>query len=602
MVTSSVVVRDLSYTAGALALALLVVAAFLLAFLRDRSEVIFVVTPSEGPDVSKTFPATVTLQTFGQGIPFTFTDFVSLVSPVASVGLDTSVTGTPNLTPLFPPGQVPFDSTIGRPLQTPSQGYGWTSFLPSTQQWFVSVENGLSIFGQYFFDAQASSQYDVAQENYTQGNNRILFSGANSSTNQPAVENDTASAVGSVGYASIETSLDGTRLYVGYRQPVMGSAKTSQLLPFQQLVGRVATFTRPITSTAGQTPSSDSQVWSYSDDLSLRNPFGSQAGGISAPLDPITLLPLLSDDFGYTIRTSQNLTNSRRITAVRSNYGYLKQDGAVISITEETKENVVMTSGILQLSDAYAGEGKTFSSNEKLTFGKDFNIADDAVLSAIRVPAAGVSPAVNRVAYFRRDSTTTLWNFQNFIETPDVSEDFGVSIVMCPDARLALIGAPTFPSGRGSGATPGIGGSVYVYQRSDDKKTWHLNQRFSDPFASDHQAGSFGYFVSVDRQFLVAAITANQNNVLDVSPVRGTNQTPVTQKPAVVFVALNQSAGMISSNSPQKLSQPIPTDQFLDPTFGSHLSMEFVDAGRSTLRAVVNSPLNRMVNVFTMEL
>jgi hypothetical protein len=606
--------RITSYVFAGLAVTMLITSVFLLIFIRDTKTTVVTITPSNVPNPTQVPQTEVKLQPFNTGQEFNPVDFTSIVSPITSTTasiISVSIT-SPN--PFPDPGEVPFEQTIGLPLQIPPQGFGWTAFTPDAQQWFTSFENGFSLFGQYnFVTEQSVSKFEPFTDAYKSGQNFIYFNSGshcpNSGSSADPTINEDASALGSVGYASIATSTDGVRLYVAYRQPFMGGSDTAIIFPLLQLSSRVAVFTRPLdTSGTSLTPKSSSPNWSYSCVLSLANPFGSQVGGFSSLCDPITHQLLTSDDFGSIIRTSKNLGNLRRITAVRMNYGYIKNNGANIAIYEETEDNQQEISGIVALWDRYAGEGKTFTRDAKITFGKDFNIGNNSLLAAVRVPASGgcqgppVTP-INRIAYFRRSDTTNLWEFKQFIETPDPTEDFGVSITMNATGDMAIVGAPKFPSGRGTGATPGIGGSIYLYVRSEDGNSWNLQQKVTDPFASQNTKGAFGYFVSSDRQFLVVSASANQNNVLDVKPGFIGN-TLNNDRPKVVFMSINQENKSIDTVNAQIEIQPgdLPAQQYLDPCLGANLSMAFEDEGRSTLKMILSSPMNQISVVKDMTL
>lgn len=601
--------RNLSYALGGLALVMLVASAILLAVVRDRSTVVTTVIPStSGPPVSRIPLPPVQVGIFNGNDSFTVEDFIVAVSPVASVG-DVSLTVSGNdSTPVFGPGLLPFGDTTSRPLQSPSEGFGYLAMLPDASQFFTSMENGLSIYGQYNYTTiDSDSKFRPDTDAYASNLNIIFFDCVETGKKNPV--NTDASAVGCVGHYSIATSTDGIRLYVAYRQPFMGSSPTSGLFPFLQLIGRVAVFTRPIDVSQPGDPTSNSVQWTYACELSLQNPFGSQVGSFDGLCDPVTRMPLLSDDFGSVIKTSKNLTNRRRITAVRANYGFQKANGAVIAVYEETNSEMQVTSGILQLWDYYKPgfdpnkPGSGWSLDEKLSFGRSFDVGNDALLASVRVPSercdGSTGPAVNRVAYFKRNETTRQWNFKHFIETPDKTEDFGVSIVLGPDGDMAIIGAPKFPTGFGEGHTPGIGGSVYVYARSGDGETWRKTQKYTDPLADKHTGGAFGYWVSVDRQFLVVAISANQNNTLGVTP-RRFNDIDKPARPSLVFANINQISNMIVS-SPTVPEEPQPAlldSYYADPTYGANLAMSFEDSNAGgDFRIAFNTPLNQYVVV-----
>lgn len=204
------------------------------------------------------------------------------------------------------------------PLISPPEGFGWCAITPDGSQWFTSFENGYSLVGQYIY---TNDNFQANSSAYKNGGNEILSTCANTSdptASQQSAVNTNASAVGSVGYASIAISADGERLYVAYRQATMGSQ--GQLYPFLQLSGAVGVFTRPANATnANAFPTSTE--WTYSCDLSVVNPYGAQVGGFDTLCDPITHSTLAGDDFGSIIRTTTNLLNGNRVFAVRANYG-----------------------------------------------------------------------------------------------------------------------------------------------------------------------------------------------------------------------------------------------------------------------------------------
>jgi hypothetical protein len=605
-----------SYVLGGLSLLMLIVAVFLLILVRSRREVIVSVTGSLAPTPTPVPIAPIALTKISTGTNFQAIDFLNIVSPVITPTTTNTATPTVSptttLTPIPDPGDIPFDQTLSLPLQSPPEGYGFVAMTPDAQQWFTSFENSFAIFGQYVYNTDQSinsfqpykTGYQGTDQNYIYFNNGSDC--PNSESTAPATVNFEASMVGSVGYSSVAMSRDGVRLYIAYRQPFMGQggADNAQIFPLLQMPGKIATFVRPLdTSGTSLTPRSVSPDWTYSCALSLQNPFGSQVGGLSQLCDPITRLILTGDDFGSIIRTSQNLQNLQRVVAARMNYGYSKTDGACIAVYEETANNVMVNSGNIFLFD-----GKTeFSLNEKLSFGKDFAVGDNAVLAAVRVPPGGgcnssnpAAPPINRVAYFKRNDTTRIWEFQQFLETPDATEDFGVSIVVSPDGNMAIIGSPKYPSGRGTGATPGIGGSVYVYVRATDGNSYTLKQTVTDPFASVNTKGAFGYFLSTDFLFLVLSVSANQNNVLDIGLTK-VGSLLDTDRPKVIFLSIDQIKQTILTSNPQMVEQPTnDANAFIDPCLGANLAMSFQDRDTGTLTIALNSPCNQLVAIKTM--
>jgi len=595
-------VQIASYVLGALALAVLIAAAFLLAFVRDNSTVYTVVsvsstvTPSPPPPLNE-----ITLQMlFGDTI-FTYTDFNGVIIPIVSVGPDPfpSITVThPNP---YGPGEIPFADTIALPLQTPPQGMGYCVITPDASQFLTSFENGNSAFGQYFsVTAGGVTGFEVYKDGYNPQtlHNFVYFNcpgnDPTGSTTPPAI-NEYASAVGSVGYASMGMSIDGLRLYVAYRSPFMGSNDSSQVFPLLQTVGRVAVYV--ITKTGDND-------WQYKCSLGLQNPFGSQTAGLETICDATkgSAVLLTGDDFGSIIRTSVNLTNGNRMVACRANYGFAKRNGALISIYEETGQDTPAISGVLQLFDHYAPLGG-FNFASKLAFGNDFNVSDDTVLAAVRVPLndcyGTVVGPVNQVLFFRRNETSLQWEFKQIINTPNVLEDFGTSIVISNDAKTAIIGAPTLPTSTASG----IGGHIYVYVRSNDGNSWSLNQTVSDPNASVNLLGAFGYFLSVDPLFLVVSVSTNQRNQLNLKPTITIGDTPNNDdKPKITLMAIKQLTSQVDSANNIVIYQPSNvSSDLLDPLLGCNMAMSFSgNTVGGALNICVNSPLNRLVKVQTM--
>ena len=597
------VARDVSYTIGGVALLFLIAAGVLLALVRNETTVITSTTPTTTVTTSKIPLPPVRIGTPGRGTPqpYDVEEFTVLVSPVVSftptVTTTTTVTVT-NTPPFLPPGVVPFPQTINMPLQTPAEGMGWCAMLPDASGFFTSFENGYNIVGQFVFD-EDKKNYITNTSAYTLNKNRIQFNCPNENeTGQPAPAtdfNNDASALGSLGFNGIATSFNNLRVYVSFRQPLMGSTQNAQNFPFLQTVGAVAVFTRPSNPNGPPT----STIWDYSCQLELKNPFGSQTAGFDSECDPVTGLLLTSDDFGQIIRPSVNLTNNRPMVCVRTNYGYLKSEGAAIVIYEETEDAKHEVSGILQLFDRYAGEGKTFTFLEKVSFGSAFDVGDNALLAAIRVPENacddGTNAAVNRVAYFKRNDETLSWEFQNFIETPEVTEDFGTSICMCPDGQYAIVGSPARATGSGESGTPGIGGSVYFYARNAND-TWTQTQRFQDPNPASNPNGAFGYFVSVDKQFLICTISSNQDNVLDKPPAQPGAVPPDTDLPKITLVSIDVETERLLSSGNQTIVQPFSSpNDFVDASFGSHVAMAFQDQRVGTFMLMASSPVNQLI-------
>jgi hypothetical protein len=296
---------------------------------------------------------------------------------------------------------------------------------------------------------------------------------------------------------------------------------------------------------------------------------------------------MTGDDFGSTIKTSRNLSNGNRMVAVRANYGYIQSNGALITIQEELSTQVMVVSANVQASTV----GQSLSLNERLAFGQDFDIGNDTLIAAIRVTGLPY-----RLAYFHRDATTLDWSFKCMLTAPLTTEDFGVSIIVSPQGDMLIVGAPTLPNG----TTKGNGGHIYVYHRSDDKTHWTLEQTVSDPKASVN-TGAYGYFLSVDPQFLVLSTSANQTNVLNVLPPTRAVATAANYS-QVQFLAIDQINKVVDTSSVQQVPQQGTDTDYNDPLFGCNLSMAFDSNIIGTLNILLNSPMNQSVYYVSMGL
>lgn len=566
------VARTISYVLGGFGIAMLIAAIFMLIFLRNKNTVITTIVPSAAL-VSPSFQPLpeLKLQNINLAQSFQVSDITGLTSPVATVTDQPPVTppGT-TATPAFDPGMAPFDTTNINPLQSPPQGFGWVAMTPTADQWFSSMPNGYANVAQYTY---TQSTFMPDSDAYTSDTNSIAFcrnDPLDAQNDSITGVNTTASSVGSSGYGSIKISDDGTRMYVAYRQPLMGATADAQIFPFLQLSGQVATFVQSTTTN-----------WAYSCELELSNPFGSQTTQFEQIIDPNTGLLLTGDDFGSILKTSRNLLNGNLIVAARCNFGIRISDGAFISIVEENSNGSYTQSGLI-----FGVKGLTL--NEKFAFGNDFAIGNDACVCAIR----GV-----KLLYYQRDDTNLNWKFMQEIKPPGTAsnQDFGTSIEIRGDGMQMVVGSPTSPSGTNTG----IGGNVYVYTRT--KNTWAVSQVFADPFTSDHTKGAFGRFLSVDKRFLVCAISANANNSLSFTrgPTVGKLKDP--DKPYIVFVSIQQSSGTLDANSAQqKPQQDTLETAWLDPLYGANVALEFVDEQNSELRAIATSPMNQTGWLFTL--
>lgn len=573
--------RIASYVLGALGLALACAATVLLIVVRDVTNVATTVTAGQvttsvGPSPPKPLLKINNVTAANDAAPYDIAAFQGIVKPAVSTGAfnpSVSVTGTNP-----PPGQVPFNQTNTDPLVTAPQGFGWPVITPNADQFFVSLPNGYARVGQFQYVA-GEDQYTVFRDAYTSNLDEVLFQCAKDSTGVPAIDIG-ASAVGSLGYAASAVSLDGVRLYVGYHAPFMGQSAKSSLYPFTQLAGSIAVFTRPINVNGPP----NSKVWTFDCTLQLRGPYGGQTAGVDTPTNPYTQKLLPGDQFGQVIRTTLNLVNGRRIVAARANYGEARNAGALVAIYEEDDENKHVVSGILTLTDNLDGS-TTFTSEEKLMFGWSFDVGDDALVAS--VPFGGATP---RLVYFRRDLTTNLWTFKQFIAAPDAQELFGTSVCLNPNGDLMVVGAPQANVGNSSG----VGGHVYLYKRSADGNSWTLEDQYTETGATR----AFGMFVSKDPDLRMIAVSGNQNNGLGTLTLPTVNPAK-SELPTLVFIPIDQvNAKFGTNNLPTPISQPAfqLTQDYIDPTFGAHAAMAFLDT--STLKVLAPIPANGKTQLY----
>ncbi len=588
--------RNISIAIGVIAAVLTITSIVLLVIIRDTSTKTSTIKPSETPIPTPTNIDKITLKNFENTQQFTFGDFTT-IKPITSVGDATDANGCLNTSSdskdahIIQPGEIKFESSIDTPLQVPPQGYGWLIMTPSTDQWFTSFENGYSSFGQYEFASNSKDQskttYTVVEDAYKTGRNFIYFN-CRQSKKRVKVNPD-VSAVGSIGPQSICISDDGLRLYIGYQIP-SGDAEGASLFPFVSFTGQVATFTRPLDKTGNFSTSTN---WNFSCTLQLNSPF-SLVQNTTYFNDPIQKKLILGDQFGQIIQASRNRINGNRIVAIRSNFGFLREEGAVICIYEENiKNDVHDSSGVLSLSGDH---GKfTFTSDDKLVFGHHFDVGNDVIL-------ANILTQNKVVVFYRQDGDDFTWKFHSLIESPNTGQEFGRSIALDPTGRLALIGSPTIASTNVNNVS--TGGSVYLYSRGDDNE-WTLRDTLNDPNPSINKSGVFGYFVKTDVNFLIASISTNQNSTLGVKPTK--DSASENQLPKITLVSIDQkNKKIISENSEKKIvtvSQNYENGKsFIDQTFGSSVSLESTNENHTRIHLMTGSPLNQIVEWRIMNL
>lgn len=589
--------RVLSYFLGVLALCFLVASSVLLVFVREYQTVVTSLTSAVAQaSVSATqdFLSEPQLGTVVQGEnALTYLDLLTVTSPVVSVA---SVLPVPTVTPIvYEPGEVDFALTTSLPLQVTPNTVGFVALAPDASFMVSSYDNGFAAFAQYYSEPTNSGTiYSINSNSYSpEGNINSIYLTC-TAANTTLTVHPYASSVGAVGYRSIATSKDGVRVYVGYRQPFTNTDLTAPAnFPFLQLAGAVATYTVPYqTYNHTSQPLLTSYQLTYSCTLSVQNPFGAQTAGLSPVYDPVSQQTLTGDDFGSIIRTSINQATGNRTLAVRGNFGIIQSNGALIAVYEETTSTTQEVVGLIQLFSQYG----TFPPDSAVAFGKDFDMGNDTIMAAVRNP--GYLPY--QLLYFRRNLTSNTWQHQQTLIAPNSVEDFGVSLSVSNDGNMTVVGAPQLPDG----TTPGLGGTLYVYARSSDKNSWTLAQSVTDPFASSHSFGAFGYFLSVDPLYLMLAVTANQNNALNVA-ASAIGTVPSKKVPSVVLLPILQSTGTLDTANAQEIPYaPVNVDagvatDLIDPLYGATTALAFVDQNpKNYLTIFLGSPLNRLMQLY----
>lgn len=582
--------RVISGVLGALALLSVAATVTLFLLIRDHDTVISALPLTPANAASKPPPDAVKLDP--NGFASTTLGPDTLDPAVASLPYPTTantVSASPSVVPVTPPGYEDLDTSKTYPLKHPPRGVGWCALTPDASQFFSTYLDDFSYLIQYHYngteDKDKFKYVLLADENTSPDNNRLLIGDK---------ANFAATAVGCIGQKSLVMSDDGQRMYVGYQFPFMQrDLKEGSPFPFFQVPGSIGVFTRPVNPYGA----AQGTLWVYDERMEMVNPFGAQVAGLRVFSDPYSGVDVTGDDFGQLIRVSFNRTNSRRMVASRANYGLKVSDGALVAIYEENDLNQYQVVGIVTC----ALEGQTFSTQEKQSFARGMDLGDNALLASVYgFDSNGVK--ARGVLYFRRTKQNQ-WQAQSLIEAPSTSAShlFGASIVMSPDGKWAVIGAPP----RGDKVSENGDGFIYLYQRNDDELGWSLKQTLQD--SSNKLA--FGAYLVKDKQFLVIGVSSNQINNVAIKLDEVKQITPV---PRMVFLSMDQKNGKLSNlqvvddvrNQPS-LSQPknpAGTD-YNDPTFGAGMSIEIVDQkAPGTLRVVASSPLNQYIVVRSMQL
>jgi hypothetical protein len=105
----------------------------------------------------------------------------------------------------------------------------------------------------------------------------------------------------------------------------------------------------------------------------------------------------------------------------------------------------------------------------------------------------------------------------------------------------------------------------------------------------------------VDKQFLVCAISTNQDNVYNKAPVKG-NVVPLVNQPKITVVSINQATGELvaSTNAPPITQNLQDVNTYLDPSFGANVAMAFQDQQFSLLMLLASSPVNQTIQWYEM--
>lgn len=596
--------RIASYVILAISLTLLITSALLVYFIRTNKETDTTITPTpiQTPDKSPT-TTTTTQNTVlkiinsgtGQTNPFTFSDFKDIVTILPPWI-------TPTTTPPQPaqtyPGELSFEISQQTPLQQPVRGsLSYAAILPNAYGFITSFQDRYSIFGHYIYNFNTDQNiYKLNTNGYGLPTNfnsvyfDCLLNVQQSTDLQKA--NFQTSAVGAVGWKSIEISPDGLRLYLGYEQPYVNSSdaasEDNQLnastYPFGQLAGSVACYTRDADSNGNPT----SANWSYKCLMELKNPETNLT--FSPVLDPeIPNYLSMSDKFGQIIQSTNHYQTNKRIVAVscyKSIYIFeentnLGQHDVIVSLNLENVPN-------------------TWTDDDKLSFGKCFVIGDDCLLATVRHHSQDEKNQKNVIISFIRQDNN--WSFSEFLTIPDTvqqdNEDFGTSMVMSQDGLYCIIGSGP----RINQTTPGKDGSVYFYNRDLTTGKWTNKPfRFQNPDNATTNL-AFGQYVAVDKNFFSVLAISYNRDMRYSQPLQLIQSTdPVTKFPGIIIVTIDKINLQIKSDNYQKIIQSNQLNQYYDQSFGCNLQMAFLDKNiTNKLMILANSPVNQYIQWYTL--
>jgi hypothetical protein len=555
------------------------------------------------------------------------TDVANNISPLASVFVTPSVS-----TNTAPPNMIDPDATLNYPLQTHPSTFGSAVLTIDGSMFMTGMENGEIGVGQFQHNEKVGIDenydfYKIAYEKPRVFQNRILTLVKNDG-NGNQILNTNASNVGNVGPWSIALSDDNLRLYAAYVDP---STSDGSLFPFEQYGGKVAIWGRLANSSTGSAVEASSN-WSHLTNNSdqsgdvipdLTNPFGSQVSGFSIQNFGNNEIPTLGynnftnvieqgDGFGKNIQTSTNLTNSARMVAISSNFGFDKNDGRCINIFEEQTDLSHTIVGILCLPSNLT----RFSNLDKNSFAESFTIVNDTCIASYG--SHNEQPTSRKLAIFKRNESTQQWNFVNTIGSPTTTEYFGTSLHLNALANLLVVGSPvssTLQNGNGNG------GHVYMYSKDITSGVWSLQDTLEDPYPNSKAlsyGGAFGWFINVNNDFTLMSVTQNQYNAYtDMAAIiscplptdlccgnggQGSFDPTTCKQTAIVLVGIDQITQTFKSETTPRFyqngSQILNEHTILpDPLFGATVQFSTDTNVNSVLEKsiILSSPRNSQI-------
>ncbi len=583
--------------------AFVIIFIFLLLFSQVTTITIVNPTLTPSPTVSRIPLPLVSIHQLVTNFQFNQTQVNLEISPVAST-VPTNNVSLSNTNPSIPTNMLNPQLTFGKPLQQTPQSFGFTCMSQDSTQLLGSMQNGEVSFAQFVYSPDNKS-YEFAKDFYEinggiSNSNRIL-----TLVNGNLELNRAASSVGCIGVNSIALSLDDLRLYVAYRDSNISSQNP---FAFEQTAGKLQIFSRA--PGPNNTNVNASEIWQHVTDLKsdIKNPFGSQPFGIlpigsdlnyNAFLETYTI----GDEFGSNIQTSFAVSNPNLTYAVGvSSQSTLSDVGRCISIFEEQKSLIYQSTGILFLPTS-GFLSSTFTSFDRSSFATSFALVGKTCVASLGSHQDSKSC---RLANFQ--FVDNVWKFIDVILPPNQNEFFGTSMCLAPWETTMVIGAPT--SSQIGDVIPPTGGHIYVFNRLEG--IWSLNQSITDPFLVGDFPNrfTFGWFCNMSRNFEYLSVSANQNslyytnNSTPIRPSTGTcqfsNNLPSSScdYTCIEIFAFDQSKNTISLNNVTRTYQDLGISSYIDPLFGSRVSIGQNDAG--TIVFLTGSPINENITLFQM--